>query len=48
MATPDESFDPNTIERESDQVDVCIVGGGTLPILNPPPHPLLEARELLF
>ena len=24
----DESFDPATIERESDQVDVCIVGGG--------------------
>ncbi|KAL2283689.1 hypothetical protein FJTKL_09741 [Diaporthe vaccinii] len=28
MATPDDSFDPATIERESDQVDVCIVGGG--------------------
>ncbi|ROV95953.1 hypothetical protein VMCG_07985 [Cytospora schulzeri] len=28
MATPDDSFDPSTIERESDQVDVCIVGGG--------------------
>lgn len=24
----DESFDPNSIERESDQVDVCIVGAG--------------------
>ena len=24
----DDSFDPKTIERESDQVDVCIVGGG--------------------
>ncbi|KAL1837054.1 hypothetical protein VTJ49DRAFT_4323 [Mycothermus thermophilus] len=24
----DDSFDPTTIERESDQVDVCIVGGG--------------------
>ena len=24
----DESFDPATVERESDQVDVCIVGGG--------------------
>ena len=24
----DESFDPASIERESDQVDVCIVGGG--------------------
>lgn len=31
MATPDESFDPATIERESDQVDVCIVGGGMFP-----------------
>ncbi|ROV95494.1 hypothetical protein VPNG_08896 [Cytospora leucostoma] len=28
MATPDDSFDPATIDRESDQVDVCIVGGG--------------------
>jgi electron-transferring-flavoprotein dehydrogenase len=28
MATPDDSFDPATIERESDEVDVCIVGGG--------------------
>ncbi|KAI1329454.1 hypothetical protein F5Y16DRAFT_366044 [Xylariaceae sp. FL0255] len=24
----DEAFDPNSIERESDEVDVCIVGGG--------------------
>ncbi|KAM0286725.1 hypothetical protein ACHAQH_000745 [Verticillium albo-atrum] len=24
----DESFDPASIERESDQVDVCIIGGG--------------------
>lgn len=32
MATPDDSFDPATIERESDQVDVCIVGGGATPI----------------
>ena len=30
MATEEESFDPRTVERESDQVDVCIVGGGTL------------------
>lgn len=28
LATPDDSFNPNDIERESDQVDVCIVGGG--------------------
>lgn len=28
LATPDESFNPSEIERESDQVDVCIVGGG--------------------
>ncbi|KAF2718864.1 electron-transferring-flavo protein dehydrogenase [Polychaeton citri CBS 116435] len=28
LATPDESFDPNSIEREVDEVDVCIVGGG--------------------
>lgn len=25
-----EAFDPSTIERESDEVDVCIVGGGML------------------
>ena len=24
----EEAFDPSTIERESDEVDVCIVGGG--------------------
>jgi len=30
-ATEDESFDPKTVERESDQVDVCIVGGGEPP-----------------
>jgi len=28
MAAGDEPFDPRTVERESDQVDVCIVGGG--------------------
>ena len=28
MASVDEPFDPATIDRESDQVDVCIVGGG--------------------
>lgn len=28
MASVDEPFDPAAIERESDQVDVCIVGGG--------------------
>ncbi|PTB77791.1 hypothetical protein M440DRAFT_1400733 [Trichoderma longibrachiatum ATCC 18648] len=28
MAAEDESFDPATIERESDQVDVCIIGAG--------------------
>ncbi|KAK4542188.1 hypothetical protein LTR36_007035 [Oleoguttula mirabilis] len=28
LAAVDDSFDPSTIERESDQVDVCIVGGG--------------------
>ncbi|KAF2225643.1 hypothetical protein BDZ85DRAFT_316797 [Elsinoe ampelina] len=28
LASVDDSFDPNSIERESDQVDVCIVGGG--------------------
>jgi electron-transferring-flavoprotein dehydrogenase len=27
-AEVDESFDPNSIDRESDEVDVCIVGGG--------------------
>lgn len=28
LATPDDDFNPADIERESDQVDVCIVGGG--------------------
>ncbi|OAA67952.1 electron transfer flavoprotein-ubiquinone oxidoreductase [Niveomyces insectorum RCEF 264] len=28
MATGDDAFDPKSIERESDEVDVCIVGGG--------------------
>ncbi|KAK0938124.1 hypothetical protein LTR29_010348 [Friedmanniomyces endolithicus] len=28
FASVDDSFDPSTIERESDEVDVCIVGGG--------------------
>ena len=28
LATPDDSFDPSTFEREVDEVDVCIVGGG--------------------
>ncbi|EHA54097.1 hypothetical protein MCOR27_008538 [Pyricularia oryzae] len=27
-ASEHESFDPRTVERESDEVDVCIVGGG--------------------
>lgn len=28
LATPDDDFNPADIERETDQVDVCIVGGG--------------------
>ncbi|KAI0514888.1 hypothetical protein F5B22DRAFT_206892 [Xylaria bambusicola] len=28
FASVDESFDPASIERESDEVDVCIIGGG--------------------
>ena len=28
LADAIEGFDPNSIDRESDQVDVCIVGGG--------------------
>ena len=28
LATAEESFDPSTVDRESDEVDVCIVGGG--------------------
>ena len=28
MADVDESFDPASIDRESDEVDVCIIGGG--------------------
>lgn len=27
-ATTEEKFDPLTVERDSDEVDVCIVGGG--------------------
>lgn len=29
MADVQEKFDPSAIDRESDEVDVCIVGGGT-------------------
>jgi electron-transferring-flavoprotein dehydrogenase len=28
LADAAEEFDPTSIERESDEVDVCIVGGG--------------------
>jgi len=28
MPDAEDSFDPKSIERESDEVDVCIVGGG--------------------
>ncbi|KAI0097256.1 hypothetical protein GGR51DRAFT_541570 [Nemania sp. FL0031] len=28
LASVEEKFDPNSIERESDEVDVCIIGGG--------------------
>jgi electron-transferring-flavoprotein dehydrogenase len=28
VAARDREFDPRSIERESDEVDVCIVGGG--------------------
>lgn len=28
LASADKSFDPKTVERESDEVDVCIIGGG--------------------
>lgn len=32
----EEAFDPATVERESDEVDVCIVGGGMyLPLQSP-------------
>lgn len=30
FADVNEDFDPKSIERESDEVDVCIVGGGKL------------------
>ena len=40
----DEKFDPNSIDRESDQVDVCIVGGGkTVPYVHITPAPLTAA-----
>lgn len=29
FADVDDTFDPRQLDRESDQVDVCIVGGGT-------------------
>ena len=28
LPSTDESFDPNSVDRESDEVDVCIIGGG--------------------
>lgn len=28
LASVEERFDPNSVERESDEVDVCIIGGG--------------------
>ncbi len=30
FAAATEAFDPSSIDRESDQVDVCIIGGGKL------------------
>lgn len=30
LASVEEKFNPSVIERESDEVDVCIVGGGKL------------------
>jgi electron-transferring-flavoprotein dehydrogenase len=30
FADVNEDFDPQSIDRESDKVDVCIVGGGKL------------------
>lgn len=30
FADVDDNFDPKSIEREGDEVDVCIVGGGKL------------------
>ena len=36
FAAVDDAFDPRQQERESDQVDVCIVGGGTTHLLPPP------------
>jgi electron-transferring-flavoprotein dehydrogenase len=36
MASEEESFDPKSIDRESDEVDVCIVGGGAAPFTRVP------------
>ena len=44
MADVDESFDPASIDRESDEVDVCIVGGGKS---YTPSQPLLLRSALL-
>lgn len=30
LADVNDDFDPKSIERESDEVDVCIIGGGKL------------------
>jgi hypothetical protein len=30
LADVNDDFDPKSIDRESDEVDVCIVGGGKL------------------
>ena len=42
LADVDDSFDPRQQDRESDEVDVCIVGGGN-PLMPHPTYQLLMA-----
>ena len=42
----EEAFDPATVERESDEVDVCIVGGGTSPPSSPIPRIASDSPEV--
>lgn len=36
LADVNDDFDPRSIDRESDEVDVCIVGGGKLVVARSP------------
>jgi hypothetical protein len=47
MADAEDSFDPKLIERESDEVDVCIVGGGKFFFFAPTPDYILQKKNLI-